>query len=383
MIRLLILTDFTDFFVNQLIEGIVNYSRQKEQWVICRMPLSHKRHLGIPGVVKWAKDWGADAIIGQFEEGEDVELFRKNGIVAVAQDFKKRFSTIPNITADYVGTGRMAARFFLDRGFQNFGFFGFDQVCWSDERRDGFRREVEKAGFGGAYYSYIMQDIDQLWYYEQASLTDWLHTLPKPIAIFASDDYQGSNLIEACHSAGIRIPAEVSVMGVDNDELMCDLGSTSLTSIHVDIVEGGWKAAELIERLVADPSAPVEDIVMKPVRIVERMSTAAFGTEDNAIRKAIQFIHRNCRKKISVTDVMEEAALSRRLLERRFKDVTGKTLYQYISELKLKQFAEMLRETDDQVVNIALSLGESDTKSISRRFKQLYGCTPLEWRNKR
>ena len=85
-------------------------------------------------------------------------------------------------------------------------------------------------------------------------------------------------------------------------------------------------------------------------------------------------------KKISVKDVMGEVALSRRLLERRFKAVTGQTLYQYITDLKIKRFAELLLDTDEQVVGIALTLGENDTKSISRRFKQIYGCSPNEWR---
>ena len=120
--------------------------------------------------------------------------------------------------------------------------------------------------------------------------------------------------------------------------------------------------------------------VLRPVKIIGRMSTAAFATDDMQIRKAILYIHRNYQKKISVKDVMGEVALSRRLLERRFKSVTGQTLYQYISELKIKHFAEMLLDTDDQVVNIALSLGETDTKSISRRFKQFYGCSPHAWR---
>jgi LacI family transcriptional regulator len=96
----------------------------------------------------------------------------------------------------------------------------------------------------------------------------------------------------------------------------------------------------------------------------------------------VQFIHLNCQKKISVKDVMDQVALSRRLLERRFKDVTGQTIYQYISDMKLKRFAELLLDTDDQVTNIAISMGESDTKSISRRFKQIYGCSPNEYREK-
>lgn len=382
MLRLLIISDFTEAFPSKLLSGIVRYSRRKEQWVICRMPPAYKSLIGIPGVVKWAKDWGADAVIGQFEQNDDVGLFARNGIVCVAQDFKQRFKNIPNITADYIGTGRMAARYYLERGFKHFGFFGFNQVCWSDERCEGFRREVESAGIGATMHIYNLQDIDHLWYYERDKLREWLRSIPKPIGIMACDDNQGNNLVEACHSAGVKIPSEVSVMGVDNDELLCSLGSTALSSIYVDIEDGGYRTAELIEQLVTNPDIRVGDVVLRPIKVIERISTAAFATDDVQIQKAVKFIHQNYQKKISVSDVMNEVALSRRLLERRFKSVTGQTLYQYISDQKIRHFAEMLHDTNDQVVNIALSLGETDTKSISRRFKQIYGCSPVEWREK-
>ena len=383
MLRLLVISDFTESFPIKLLEGVINYSRRKEQWVICRMPPSYKAMVGIPAVVQWAKDWGADAVIGQFEETDEIDLFRENGIVAVAQDFKKRFSSIPNITGDYIGTGRMAARYYIERGFRNFGFFGLNQVCWSDERREGFQKEIEEAGFGDSFYSYCKQNIDRLWYYGKDQLDKWLRSLPKPIAIMACDDNQGINLIEACHALGIKIPTEISVMGVDNDELLCSLSSTSLTSIQVAIREGGYRAAELIEQMVMHPELPARDIVLQPVKVVARMSTAAYATNDPQIFKAVFFIYKNYQKGISVKDVMNETALSRRLLERRFKAVTGETIYQFISDLRIRHFADMLRETDDLIVNIALSLGESDTKSISRRFKQLYGCTPTEWRKQK
>ena len=382
MIRVLIISDFTESFSHKLLAGIVDYSRQKEQWIVRRMPPEYKAQIGIPGVIRVAKEWDVNAVIGQFEPTDDIGLFAENGIVAIAQDYKKKFTSIPNITADYLGTGRMAARFFIERGFRNYGFFGMNDVCWSDERCDGFRREVEAAGFGDSFYSYRMQEIDMVWYYQRNRLRDWLRMIPKPIAIMACDDNQGANLIEACHGIGIKIPEEVSVIGVDNDETLCSLGSTTLTSIQIDIEEGGRQTAALVERLVADPKAPAEDIVLQPVKIVGRMSTAAFATADQQILKALLFIHKNALKKISVSDVMTEAALSRRLLERRFKSVTGKTLYEYITDQKLKYFAEQLADTDEQVINIALSMGENDTKSISRRFKQLYGCTPVEWREK-
>jgi len=382
MIRVLIISDFTESFSHKLLAGIVDYSRRKEQWIVRRMPPEYKAQIGIPGVIRIAKEWDVNAVIGQFEPTDDIGLFAENGIIAIAQDYKKRFSTIPNVTGDYVGTGQMAAKFFIERGFRNFGFFGFNDVCWSDERCEGFRREIEAAGFGDSFYSYRMQDIETIWYYQRNRLREWLEMIPKPIAIMACDDNQGSNLVEACHSLGIKIPSEVSVMGVDNDETLCSLGSTTLTSIQVDIEEGGRQTAELVEQLVANPKAPVKDVVLRPVKIVTRLSTAAFATMDQQILRALLFIHKNARKKISVRDVMVEAALSRRLLERRFKEITGKTLYEYITDQKLKCFAEMLEETDDQVMSIALSLGENDTKSIARRFKQLYGCTPVQWREK-
>ena len=380
MIRLLIISDFTESFSHKLLAGIVDYSRRKEQWIVRRMPPEYKAKIGIQGLLRVSKEWDVDAILGQFEPTDDLSVLTENGIVVIAQDFKQRFATVPNVTGDYIGTGQMAARFFIDRGFKNFGFFGFNDVCWSDERCDGFRREIEAAGFGSSFYAYRMQEIDMVWYYQRNRLREWLQMIPKPIAIMACDDNQGENLIEACHSVGIKIPSEVSVIGVDNDETLCSLGSTTLSSIQVDIEEGGRQVAALVERLVTDPSAPVEDVVLQPVKIVNRMSTAAFATQDQQILRAILFIHHNVRKKISVADVTAEAALSRRLLERRFKEVTGKTLYEYITELKLKDFAEQLVETDEQVMTIALSMGENDTKSISRRFKQLYGCTPLQWR---
>ena len=94
------------------------YANSHEPWVVCRMPLSYKQTYGIKGVLKWAKTWHADAIIGRFDNDDNVEIFRENGIIAIAQDYKARFSNIPNITGDYYKTGRMAAEFFLRKGIK-------------------------------------------------------------------------------------------------------------------------------------------------------------------------------------------------------------------------------------------------------------------------
>ena len=235
--RILIITDFTESFAYKILKGIVSYSKTKQNWEICRMPPAYKESLGIDGVVEWAVKWGANAVIGQFDSSDDVTLFANAGIVAVAQDYISRFKGIPNITADYYNTGKMAAEFYLGRGFTNFAFFGFKDVCWSDERFDGFRDTVEHAGH--TLHSYRMQDIKVLWYYEREKLTQWLTSLPKPVAIMACDDNQGSNLIDACNAVGIRIPYEVSVIGVDDDEMVCNLNTPPLSSIRVYFEQGG------------------------------------------------------------------------------------------------------------------------------------------------
>ena len=380
MIRLLFITDYSDSYANRLLKGIVDYSKDKGQWSICRMPTYHKQSIGIEGILEIAKEWEIDVIIGTFEDGDDIGMLRDNGIIVIAQDFKQRMNGVPNITGNYIGTGQMAARYFVDRGFRNFGFFGLKDVCWSDERYEGYRKELKAQGLDDSLYKYNMQDIDRHWFYERSALAQWLKELPKPIGIMTCDDNQGNNLIQACNTAGIKIPQEVSILGVDNDELLCNLSIPTLSSIAVDIERGGFQVAELIDRLVESPDSAFENIILQPTKIVPRISTAAYATSDSEILKAIMYIHQNSRRKISVDDVVEQVALSRRLLEIRFKEVTGESIYQYIILLRLKTFAEMLLETNEQVINIALSLGESDAKSISKKFKAIYGCSPNEYR---
>ena len=167
MIRLILLSDFTESFSYNLLKGVLMYANSHEPWVVCRMPLSYKQTYGIKGVLKWAKTWHADAIIGRFDNDDNVEIFRENGIIAIAQDYKARFSNIPNITGDYYKTGRMAAEFFLRKGYQNFAFYGYRDTVWSQERCEGFYKCIAEHGFGNCFQSYQEQSLDDLWFYER------------------------------------------------------------------------------------------------------------------------------------------------------------------------------------------------------------------------
>jgi len=380
--RLLFITDFTEQFAYRFLRGILNYSQSTEQWVVCKMPPSYKRELGLRGVVAWAKEWRADVVIAQFDPDDDVTLFRKNGIVALAQDYVVKFDSIPNITGDYALTGTMAAEYFLSKGFKNFGFFGYNGVCWSDERCDGFRRRVEESVGEANFFMYDRQHIDNMWYYDQSVLSDWLLNLPKPIAIMACDDNQGNILLQACEFCGLHVPFDVAIIGVDNDEILCNMSDPTMSTINVDIERGGSDTAAMVDRMVEDPTYRGEDIVLKPLGVVERLSSSVFATNDREVLAALRFIHANVDSKIQVTDVLRNVPVSRRLLEQRFKSMTGMTIYNYISVMRMDRFAQLLISSNDPISDIAARLDEFDTKGISRRFKEIKGCTPSEFRKK-
>lgn len=380
MIRLMFLTDFTERFAYRLLTGILEYSKKNEPWMVMRVPIEYKK-LGFKNIVRWAVQWKADVVIGTFDEGDNLELLRKHGIVVMAQDYIKKFKGVPNITADYDMTGRMAAEHFIEKGFKNFGFFGHDGVCWSDDRRDAFERRLREQGFDKVHV-YSGQSLDRRWYYTQNTLSKWLLSLPKPIAIMCCDDNQGNLLLEACNNINIRVPDEISIIGVDNDEILDNMTAPTLSSIDVDIERGGWETAEMAVKMLKNSDYQGEDIILHPIDIKTRISSSIFATGDTAILKALLFIQNNVNRKIGVSDILKEVPLSRRLLEIRFKDVTGDTIYNYISRLRIERFAYLLLNTNDSVLSISEQLDESDSKSISRKFKIIKGCTPLEYRNK-
>lgn len=382
MARLLFITDYTEQFAYRLLKGIIRYSSISGKWVVYRMTLAEKRKLGIDGVVEWALKWKADVVIGQFEEGENVRKFRENGIVAIAQDFIQRFEEIPNITADYIGTGRMAADYFITRGFRNFAFFGYKDICWSAERYEGFVQKIKEAGFGDIVHFYDNEDMETAWYYNSNELVNWLRELPKPIAIMACDDTRGNILLNACASCGIRVPDEIAVMGVDNDELLDNLCDATLSSIEMDMEKGGFAVAEMAERMMKDPAYEGDDIVLHPVAVVTRMSTSIYATSDKEVAKVLNYINLNIDSKISVPDLLKEVPLSRRLLENRFKEVTGDTIYNYILRQRVERFAFLLLHTNLNISEITIMMDEADPKALCRRFKALKGCTPSEYKEK-
>jgi len=384
MVRLIFLSDFTEAYAHHLLQGILTYAKQKDQeaWVVCRMPPSYKETYGIKGVVEWAKKWDANAIIGRFNHDDDIDLFRRNGIIAIAQDFKRRFNNIPNITSNYHDTGKLAARFFIEKGYEHFAFYGYKDTVWSDERCEGFYEGVKEAGYGKNFHTYTNQQLETLWYYDTTPLLNWLNQLPRQTAVFCCDDNQGNKITEICKSNRIQIPEHLAVLGVDNDTTLCELSDPPLSSVHLDIEAGGYETAELIMNLMTQKDFQPQDVIIKTTSIINRASTNSFATNDMYINEALEFIHSNLDKALNVTDLVKKLPLSRRLLEMRFKKVTGRSVYNYIIYNRIEEFARKIHETDKPINEIATEMEFYNYSNLVQQFKQIKGCTPTEFRKR-
>ena len=370
MARVIFLTDFSEAYARELLLGMARYAHDTAQaWSLCRLPLSIRDKFGIEAVVEWAVRMKADAVIGQFYNTDNVGLFRENGIIAIAQDFKKRFTTIPNITGPHHLAGRMAAEYFLKKGFRNFAFYGTRGIDFSDERCQGFRETVEQANPDFTFSSLRSGAQNDLWYYDTAQLITWLQSLPKPVAIMACDDNQAYHITEAC----------LQILGVDNDETICKLSAPNLSSLSQGVEQGGYDVARLIDRLIRNPEAEWEDVMVMPLNIITRQSTDIYANNDPHIAEVLRYIHENISQKITVDDLVKLVPLSRRLLETRFKKSMGTSIYDYIIQTRIEKMMQLLCE-GLSVSEAAAELGFSDIKNVSRTFRQLKGITPSEYR---
>lgn len=380
MNKIILLFDVSEHYGRSLLRGIVRYSKEHGPWLFCRMPLYYRETLGMKGIVKFAKEWGAHGIIGQLYNDNGIKTALKAGLCLVGEDFKERFTEIPNITGGYFEAGKMGAEYFLKKGFRNFAFYGYRDIVWSRERLEGYEQYLNDKGFPVHYFDQQLMPGRGLWYYKPSELSEWLKSLPKPIALMACDDDKAQHITEACNQAGIAIPEEIAVLGVDNDEMTCNLSDTPISSVNLDTEIGGYEAAKLMDLMIHKKIKKHYDVYVMPTHIVTRQSTDITSADDQHIVKALKFIHQGIEEKMNVSQVLKEVPLCRRSFEKRFYDTTGSSVYKYIYHLKIQKFAERLLETEKSVFEIALELGFSMSNNVARQFKQVKGCTPTQYR---
>ena len=380
MIKILLLIDYSSEFNRGLLKGIIHYSKDFGPWIFYRLPSFYKTLYGREGVIEWAKEWKADAIIGQWDI-EKINLLKELNIPIILQNYKERSSYFSNLTGDYYATGIMAAKFFAQKRFRNFAFYGNKGVVWSKERAEGYRQEIEKIG--GNYFYFETEDLgDDQWGKDHIQLDEWLLSLPKPIALFACDDSFALQISEICKINNINIPKEIALLGVDNDELICNLSDPPISSIVLDVERGGYEAGRLLHQLIKKEKKEPFNIVINPIRIETRLSTERYIVSNQYILSVVKYIEKNFATDISINDLTKLVPLSRRILEVKFKEELGTSIYQFIIYYRLEYFSQLLLTTDKTLLDIALQSGFNDCKNISRTFKKFKNCTPNEYKQK-
>lgn len=387
MASIILMTDFSEAYARDLLLGISRYMHDVGvAWNIRRLPLSMRDKYGIKAVVDYALRTKADVVIGQFNPNDEIELFAQNGILAIAQDFKVRFPGIPNIMGENKIAGEFCAEYFMNKGFKNFAFYGVKNVVWSDERYAGFSEAVHRANPAFTMSELLMVESD-MWNYDSEETSSWILSLPKPVAIMACDDNHAYYITECCRLASInygyeqaRIPEDIAVLGVDNDETICKYSSPNLSSLCQDVEKGGYEVGHLIHNVfMHNDLSLAKDVIIGLKSIVTRQSTDIFVNEDKNIAFVLKYIHERINSKISVEDIVREVPMSRRLLESRFRSAMGTSIYEYIMRVRIDKMAQLLKE-GHSVSDAAFELGFNDIKNISRAFKRVKGMSPTEYK---
>ena len=263
MRKIILMIDCSSEYDRRLLRGLVQYSKEHGPWLFYRMPSDLiGNHNGGEYVIDWVRRWNADAIIGRWR-WEDTSILSSLNIPIVLQNYSQRSSKFSNLTGDYVGTGELAARYFIEKGYNNFAYFGVNDVIWSVERLEGLRRETAPKNIN--IHSLLIDNFNK----EREKVVNWLHSIPKPCAMLACDDAYALFLTETCKVENIHIPDEIALLGVDNDELLCQISDPQISSIELKVEQGSYRLAQILERQFESKEVWPFSVSIEPGKIIE------------------------------------------------------------------------------------------------------------------
>ena len=369
-------------FGRGLLHGIAHYANLHGPWLFYTEPQRDNKRRERP--YKWIADLDADGIIGYSWDASLIRMIVDLGVPAILRGIDKPTSNTFCMMTDQVAISRMAAVHFLERGFKRFAYCGYDDMMWSQRRGQSFGRALEESGYRCFFYrspkAKRLRTPDK----EQAIIAEWLKSLPKPLALMASNDDRSQDALAACKIAGLDVPTQVAILGVDNDELVCSLSYPQLSSVALGTETAGYEAARILYKLMngQEATAAEQEVLISPLQVVTRQSTDITAVEDPQVAEAIHFIRRHSKEMILVGEVAVAAHLSRRALEQRFRKLLQHSVHEEVVRTRVNQMAGMLTDTNLSISQIARLLGYSYINNISRYFRQQKGISPSGYRKK-
>lgn len=373
-LKVILLLETSREYGRQLQFGITKYSYFNGPWTFYREPGGRDRAL------PQLKDWGANGIIAHAKNAATARKIMDTGIPAIVKGFK--VEGYPLLDADNRAIGIMGAEHLIDRGFRRFAYCGYDDLFWSVERGKAFAERIEHEAFDIFLYQQPRARKQRSWDGELVRIAQWLESLPTPIGIMACVDDRSQHVLHACKMVGLEVPAEVAIVGVDNDELICSLANPQLSSIALAAQRAGYETAGLLDRLMAGEKVHNPLVVTQATHVVTRQSTDVMAMDDRMVAKALQYIHSHATDTIQVTDVINALPISRRALQKRFQAVLGRTILDEIRHTRVDMVAQMLTETNLSIAQIALACGYPGIDHISRSFGNIKHMSPLAYRKR-
>ncbi len=359
-----------------ILRGIGRYARERRSWALFHEP----RGLEESGP-RWLATWHGDGIIARVQNRQIADLVRRTGLPVVDVLGLVPEAGIPLVHVDDREIARLAAEHLRERGFQHFGFYGLSGENWSARRRDCFRDCLRGAARTLTVFEQPRHDRSQAsWDDRENKLAQWILGLPKPAGVMVCSDQRGLDFLEACRRAGVAVPDEVAVVGVDNDEALCEIANPPLSSVWPAHNQVGYEAAALLDRMMAGDRAPTTPVLIAPGGMKTRQSSDVLAVEDRNVARALQFIRERACQGVNVDDVAAAAGLSRSVLQRRFGKLLQKTVHEALLDTRLKRACELLAETELPLIDVAEQAGFKHQEYLGAVFRTRQGKTPAQFR---
>jgi LacI family transcriptional regulator len=368
-------------FGREMLRGIARYAQLNGPWSI------HITAGDYEQVVPKMKSWGGMGIIARIPNERVAKAIVDADVPTIAIGLTDEqmspdspLSKFSELSSDPDTVAKMAADYLLEKRFRHFAYVGIEGRSWSTRRQLAFSKYLAEAGREVHVYPQPLRKQDRHWESEQAIMANWIGDLPKPLGLLACNDDRGRQVLEACSLAELRVPEDVAAIGVDDDEVFCTLANPPLSSVALNAETAGYRAAELLDAMMQGRVLKPRRILVEALRVVTRRSTDIVAVDDQDVAAAIQYIHNHQGRHISVADVADEVAVSRRNLEKRFRKSIGRTILEEIQIARLDLAKQLLLETSHPISRVAEISGFGSTGYFINFFQSRVGQTPQKFR---
>lgn len=375
--RVALLIEASRAYARGLVQGVAQYNREHKGWSIYYTP----RGLDDPPPA-WLEAWEGDGILARINDDRMAEAIAKKKVPVVELRRVLPLEELPSIGPDDAVVARLAAEHLRACGFEQFGFVGLSRGVHPamDLRAECFVQSLAQAGLPCSRLHLGRQKRGDSWENRCAQIVTWLRRLPKPVGIMACNDDTGLLVLDACRRAEILVPDEAAVVGVGNDECLCDLARPSLSSVDLNPQRIGYEAAEMLDELMADRAIEKPYALVAPRGVIARASTDVLAAVDPGVVRAVRFIREHACGPIRVADVLKQARMSRANLEPRLKRTLGRTIHQEIQRVRIARVQELLATSSIPLKQVAIQAGFRYSAYMMRVFRRVTGQTPGQYR---